>query len=208
MPYSNANWYNAHNFYGDLRTRSGHVDRVQSFFKTYYAPKRGTAHRRRFRSGQAANGGEIFWRDQASELPPVPDLTEPKQERKSRRPSRRAGQASRAGDCLSHAGTQHPEYYAMGLIDQILIEGDDGLEYQELVQKRSMTAAVNGGINYLGNMFNYRPMLFMADLNHDPATAPDAIVKAWDGSVSVRTKPVDGRHWTGTHQTALRSMTT
>ena len=35
-------------------------------------------------------------------------------------------------------------------------------------------------------------MLFMADLNHDPATSPDAILKAWDGPIeSLRSKPID-----------------
>src|SRR5260370_19239757 len=81
----------------------------------------------------------------------------------------------------------------MGLIDQILIEGDDSLEYQELVQKRGVTAGVSGGINYLGNMFNYKgPMLFMADLKFDPATKPAEIVKEFDGAIeTLRSKPVD-----------------
>jgi predicted Zn-dependent peptidase len=81
----------------------------------------------------------------------------------------------------------------MGLIDQILIEGDDSLAYQELVQKSGLTAQVQGGINYLGNMFNYKgPMLFMADLRYDPATKPETIVKAWDTALEpLRTKTVD-----------------
>lgn len=80
----------------------------------------------------------------------------------------------------------------MGLIDQILIEGDDSLEYQELVQKKGLTAEVEGGINYLGNMFNYKgPMLFMADFKTDPGTSPDTVVKAWDNPIeALRTKPV------------------
>jgi len=86
-----------------------------------------------------------------------------------------------------------PEYFAMGLIDQILIQGDDSLAYQELVQKRGLTAQVNGGINYLGNMFNYKgPMLFMADLRYDPATTVDTIQNAWDSALEpLRSKPVD-----------------
>ena len=52
---------------------------------------------------------------------------------------------------------------------------------------------MNGGINYLGNMFNYKgPMLFMADMRVDAGTTPDAVVKAWDGPIeALRTKPVD-----------------
>jgi len=40
MPqYANTNWYNAHNFYGDLADiEAATLTDVQSFFKTYYAP--------------------------------------------------------------------------------------------------------------------------------------------------------------------------
>ena len=54
-----------------------------------------------------------------------------------------------------------PEYFAMGLLDQILVEGEDSMLYQELVKNKNYTSGINGGINYLGNMFNYNgPMLF------------------------------------------------
>src|SRR5436305_2094675 len=40
MPqYANQNWYNAHNFYGDLADiEAAKLEQVKSFFKTYYAP--------------------------------------------------------------------------------------------------------------------------------------------------------------------------
>ena len=40
MPqYANENWYNAHNFYGDLADLdSAKLEDVNSFFKTYYSP--------------------------------------------------------------------------------------------------------------------------------------------------------------------------
>src|SRR5689334_8128188 len=40
MPqYANTNWYNAHNFYGDLKDiEAATLTDVQDFFKTYYAP--------------------------------------------------------------------------------------------------------------------------------------------------------------------------
>src|SRR5262245_57982413 len=81
----------------------------------------------------------------------------------------------------------------MFLNNKILIEGDDSLAYQELVQKQGLTAGVQGGINYLGNMFNYKgPMLFMADVRYDPTTKPETIVKAWDTALEpLRDKPVD-----------------
>jgi zinc protease len=198
MPqYANTNWYNAHNFYGDLKDiEAATLTDVQSFFKTYYAPNNAAlAIVGDFDPVEARQMVEKYFGGiKSSQLPAPPDLTEPKQE-KGKRATKTDALAKRPALAIAYHMPERnsPEYYAMGLIDQILIEGDDSLEYQELVQKRGLTAAVNGGINYLGNMFNYKgPMLFMADLNHDPATSPDAILKAWDGPIeSLQNKPVD-----------------
>jgi len=198
MPqYANTNWYNAHNFYGDLKDiEAATLPDVDAFFKTYYAPNNAAlAIVGDFDPVQARQFVEKYFGGiKASQLPAPPDLTEPKQE-KEKRASRVDALAKRPALAIAYQMPERntPEYYAMGLIDQILIEGDDSLEYQELVQKRGMTAEVNGGINYLGNMFNYKgPMLFMSDLKYDPATSAEAIVKAWDGPIdALRTKPVD-----------------
>ena len=40
-----------------------------------------------------------------------------------------------------------PEYYAMGLIDQILVQGEDSMLYQELVKKKNYASGIGGGIN-------------------------------------------------------------
>jgi predicted Zn-dependent peptidase len=109
-----------------------------------------------------------------SQLPAVPDLSEPKQD-KEKHANKVDALAKQPGIAIAYHMPERntPEYYAMGLIDQILIEGDDSLEHQELVQKQGLTAGVEGGINYLGNMFNYKgPMLFMADLKFDSGTSP------------------------------------
>jgi predicted Zn-dependent peptidase len=198
MPqYANTNWYNAHNFYGDLKDiEAATLADVQAFFKTYYAPNNAAlAIVGDFDPPQARQMVEKYFGGiKASELPAQPDLNEPKQE-KEKRATKVDALAKRPGIAIAYHMPERntPEYFAMGLIDQILIEGDDSLEYQELVQKRGLTAAVNGGINYLGNMFNYKgPMLFMADLNHDPSTTPDTIVKAWEAALEpLRTKPLD-----------------
>jgi predicted Zn-dependent peptidase len=198
MPqYANSNWYNAHNFYGELTDiEAATLTDVQSFFKTYYAPNNAAlAIVGDFDPAQARQMVEKYFGGiKASQLPPVPDLTEPKQE-KEKQAKKVDALAKRPAIAIAYHMPERntPEYYAMGLIDQILIEGDDSLEYQQLVQKSGITDAVNGGINYLGNMFNYKgPMLFMADLTHDSSVSPEAIVKAWDGALEpLRTKPVD-----------------
>jgi len=198
MPqYANTNWYNAHNFYGDLKDiEAATIPDVQSFFKTFYAPNNAAlAIVGDFETAQAKQWIEKYFAGiKASQLPPAPDLSEPKQE-KEKRVKETDALAKRPAIAIAYHMPERntPEYYAMGLISQILVEGDDSLLYQELVQKRGVTAGVNGGINYLGNMFNYKgPMLWMMDLRYDNATNPDTIVQAVDGAMEpLRTRPVD-----------------
>jgi predicted Zn-dependent peptidase len=198
MPqYANSNWYNAHNFYGDLKDiEAATLTDVQAFFKTYYAPNNAAlAIVGDFDPKEARQMVEKYFGGiKASQLPAPPDLAEPKQE-KEKHASKTDALAKRPALAVAYQMPERntPEYYAMGLIDQILIEGDDSLAYQELVQKQGLTAGVEGGINYLGNMFNYKgPMLFMADVKYDPATSSEKIMKAWDTALEpLRTKPVD-----------------
>ena len=198
MPqYANTNWYNAHNFYGDLKDiEAATLADVQAFFKTYYAPNNAAlAIVGDFDPVEARKMVEKYFGGiKESQLPAVPDLSEPKQE-KEKRASKVDALAQQPGIAIAYHMPERntPEYYAMGLIDQILIEGDDSFEYQELVQKQGLTAELEGGINYLGNMFNYKgPMVFMADVKFDNGTSPDKIVKAWDSAMEpLRSKPVD-----------------
>ena len=198
MPqYANTNWFNAHNFYGDLKDiEAATLTDVQSFFKTYYAPNNAAlAIVGDFDSAEAKRFVEKYFGPlKASQLPPQPDLTEPRQEQEKRstKPDKLANRPAIA--FAYHMPDRNtPEYYAMGLIEEILLEGDDSLLHQELVQKRGLSARVGGGINLLGNMFNYNgPMLLMANLNYDPATSPDTILQAADSVIEpLRTKPVD-----------------
>ena len=78
-----------------------------------------------------------------------------------------------------------PEYYAMGLIDRILLQGEDSDLHRMLVNERGMTSGVSGGINaFLGNMYNYDgPMLFMGSMFHDDSVAPDSIMSVVDAAV-------------------------
>ena len=86
-----------------------------------------------------------------------------------------------------------PEYYAMGVLEQILIEGRDSVLYQALVQKNGLTGGVNGGINELGNMFNIKgPVLFTVSLFHDKDKSADQILKVVDEEIEkLRTTPID-----------------
>lgn len=82
----------------------------------------------------------------------------------------------------------------MGLIDQILLQGDDSLLRQALVKNAGITDSVDGGINaLLGNMLNYKgPMLWTASFIHDAEISRADILAVIDGVVEqLKNQPVD-----------------
>jgi len=85
MPqYANTNWYNAHNFYGDLKDiESATLPEVESFFKTYYAPNNAALTIvGDFDPAEAKRLVEKYFGPlKASDLPARPDLTEPRQDK-------------------------------------------------------------------------------------------------------------------------------
>ncbi len=198
MPqYANQNWYNAHNFYGDLKDiEAAKLDEVQQFFKTYYAPNNAAlAIVGDFDPKQAkAFVEKYFGPIPSAKVPPIPDLTEPKQTTE-RHGTRKDALANRPALAFAYhmPARNTPEYYAMGLIDQMALQGDDSLLYQELVKKRGYTSSVSGGINSdLGDMFDYSgPMLWTVSLIHDSNVTTDQILAASDSVISrLRSAPV------------------
>jgi zinc protease len=198
MPqYANTNWYNAHNFYGDLKDiEAAKIDDVDKFFKTFYVPSNAAlAVVGDFDPAQAKAWVQKYFAGIASPAQPaLPDLTEPRQE-KEKRASKEDAQAKRPALAVSYHMPERntPEYWAMGVIDQLLLQGDDSQLYQELVKKQKLTANVNGGVNLLGNMFNYNgPMLWTAALFYDSNVKPDTILASMDSVIEpLRAKPVD-----------------
>jgi len=196
---ANSNWFNAHNFYGDLSDiEAAKLDEVKKFFTTYYAPNNAalaivgdidTAEAKKFVE-------KYFGPIKPADVPPQPDLTEPRQETE-KRITKTDPLAPRPALAIGYhmPDRNTPEYYAMGLIEQMLIEGDDSLLYKELVQKRGLTDSIEGGINMLGNMFDYNgPMLLAADVRYDPSSKPDDVLKAIDAAIDpLCEKPVDAQ---------------
>lgn len=186
MPqYANENWYNAHNFYGDFKDLdAATLDDVQTFFHTYYAPNNAVvAVVGDFDPKEALHMIKKYFGSIPSvELPEKPDISEPRQE-KEKRFSKTDPLAKRPALAFAYHMPQRntPEYYAMGLLDQILLQGEDSLLHQKLVKQKGYTGDVKGGINLLGNMFNYNgPMLWMAYLFHDSNVSSDSIMAAVD----------------------------
>jgi predicted Zn-dependent peptidase len=198
MPqYANQNWHNAHNFYGEMADlEAATLEDVQGFFDTFYSPNNAAlVIVGDFEEARALELVRTYFADiEPAELPAAPDIAEPRQTEQ-----RRASKTDRLAQRPALAFAYHmparntPEYYAMGLIDQILLQGDDSLLRQKLVKNRGLTGSVDGGINLLGNMFNYNgPMLWMGSLFHDQTAPADSIVAALDAVVAeFISKPVD-----------------
>lgn len=198
MPqYANANWYNAHNFYGDLADLdAATLEDVREFFATYYAPNNAVlVVTGDFDPASARAMVEKHFANipSAPQLP-LPDISEKRQE-KAKRAGKDDSLATRPALAFAYhvpaKGT--PEYYAMGLIDQMLLQGDDSMLRDALVRQRGYTGSVDGGINMLGNMFNYNgPMLWMGYLFHDNTTPADSIIAALESVVDrLQTTMVD-----------------
>ena len=197
MPqYANKNWYNAHNFYGDLADiEAATLKDAKDFSQTFYAPNNAAlALVGDFDEDQAKKWIEKYFGSiPSSKLPAKPDLAEPRQTEE-----KRFTKVDKLAEKPALAFAYHmpprltPEHYAMVLIDQILLQGDDSLLTQELVKKRGFTDSVDGGINLLGNQFNYNgPMLWIANLIHDASVKPGQIFAAADPVIdSLREKPV------------------
>ncbi len=195
--YANENWYNAHNFYGDLKDiQAATLSDVRQFFATYYAPNNAAlVVVGDFDPPQArAFIEKCFGGIAPSKLPAPPDLIEPPQNRE-KRASRTDPLATRPALAVAYHVPERntPEYFALGLLDQVLLQGPDSLLNQELVKKLGYTDAVEGGINLLGNMFNYDgPMLWISSLIHDNTTSDQEILAAFDRVIErVRSAPLD-----------------
>ena len=123
----------------------------------------------------------------------MPDISEPRQT-EEKRASRTDEKATRPALAVGyHAPPRNtPEYFAFGILNEVLTQGRDSRLYQALVQERALTGDVSGGINLLGNMFNINgPTLMTIYLFHDQAVDADSIVGVIDQTVeSLRTTPL------------------
>ncbi|MBS1797564.1 MAG: insulinase family protein [Acidobacteria bacterium] len=191
-----TNWYNSHNFYGDLKDiEAATLTDAKDFFKKYYTPSNAVL----VVTGDfdVAEGKEwvrkYYGAIPSQKAEPQPDISEPRQteEKTVTRTDKLANKPALGfGYQMPKRGTK--EYYAMGLLDQILIEGEDSRLYQELVKNKKYTSGISGGINYLGNMFNYNgPMLFAVNFVHDDQFTPQEILAANDAVIDdIQTKGV------------------
>jgi predicted Zn-dependent peptidase len=194
---ANVNWYNAHNFYGDLsEIEAATLDDAQQFFDQYYRPN----------NAVLVVAGDIDYAATKAMIeryfgdirhgPPIklPSLAEPRQTKAKFKVKPDALAPKPAYSVAWHMPPRDtPQWYAMGLIDQILVQGQDSRLYDKLVRQTGIASGLQGGINVgLGNMFNYHgPMLWTVGFIHDPTKSREEVETALDAVIAdVRTKPV------------------
>jgi zinc protease len=194
---ANVNWFNAHNFYGDLRDiEAATLPDVQKFFDTYYAPDDAVVSIvGDFEPKQALQWVERYFGNIPSvKQPPRPDIAEPRQDAE-----RRGEKVDALAERPALAVAWHvpprgtPEHAAFVLLDQMILQGRDSALYRKLVQEKGLTGDVSGGVNLLGNAWNYQgPMLEIAYLFHDKERSPAELLQAVDEALApFLAQPVD-----------------
>lgn len=194
---ANTNWYNSHNFYGELKEiEAATVADATQFHDAFYKPSNAVlvvAGDIDYVATRAMVAKYFGWMPKSTPVK-LPDIGEPRQtqEKFASRVDRLAPKpAWAAGYHVPPRGT--PEWYAMGLIDQMLVKGQDSRLYRKLVADTGIAGEIGGGINYpLGTMFNYQgPMLWSFSFTHDANRSRDEIKAAVDSVIEdLRSKPV------------------
>jgi zinc protease len=183
---ANTNWYNSHNFYGDLADlEAATVEDVKSFFDTYYAPNNavlvvaGDTTPDEVMKFAAKHFGAIPSR----QVPPPPDVSEPPQTaEKSFTESDKLARtpAVAFGYHLPERLTR--EFFALALLDPLLVSDESAKLYQALIKEKQIASSVSGGFNYgLGNDFDYNgPMLYTFRVDYRPDIKGADVLKAVD----------------------------
>ena len=194
---ANVNWHNAHNFYGALEDlQAATVEDATQFFNSFYRPNNavlvvaGDIDYAQTRAMVERYFGGI----PRGEPVRIPDISEPRQTQEKLHVKKDPLAPRPAFTAAWHVPERNtPEWYAMGLLDQILAQGQDSRLYQEMVRERGLTGSLQAGINIgLGNMYNYNgPMLWTVGFVHDPGKSRDEITAALNEVIEgIRTTPV------------------
>ena len=183
---ANTNWFNAHNFYGDLADiQAATIEDVRKFFDTYYAPNNAAL----VVVGDATPDEVVrlaekhFGGIASRQLPPRPDIGEPPQsaEKKFSESDKLARTPALAfGYHLPDRMTR--DFFALSLLDPLLVSDESAKLYQALIKENQIASEVSGGFNYgLGNNFDYNgPMLYTFRVDYRPDLKGDDVLKVVD----------------------------
>jgi zinc protease len=183
---ANTNWYNAHNFYGDLSDlQAANLDDVKKFYETYYAPNNAVL----VVSGDTTPdevmklAAKQFGSIPSRPLPPRPDIKEPPQTaEKSFTESDKLARTPAVAFGYHLPDRMTRDFFALSLLDPLLVGDESAKLYQALIKENQIASDVSGGFNYgLGNNFDYNgPMLYTFRVDYRPDLKGVDVLKVVD----------------------------
>jgi zinc protease len=183
---ANTNWYNAHNFYGDLtELEAATLDDVKKFFDTYYAPNNAVL----VVSGDTTPDEVMklaekhFGGIPSRPLPPRPDIKEPPQTaEKTFTESDKLARTPALAFGYHLPDRMTKDFFALSLLDPLLVSDESAKLYQALIKENQIASDVSGGFNYgLGNNFDYNgPMLYTFRVDYRPDLKGADVLKVVD----------------------------
>jgi zinc protease len=183
---ANTNWYNSHNFYGDLADlQAANLDDVKKFFDTYYAPNNAVL----VVSGDTTTDEVMklaekhFGSIPTRPLPPRPDIKEPPQTaEKSFTESDKLARTPAVAFGYHLPDRMTKDFFALSLLDPLLVSDESAKLYQALIKENQVASDVAGGFNYgLGNNFDYNgPMLYTFRVDYRPDLKGADVIKVVD----------------------------
>jgi predicted Zn-dependent peptidase len=183
---ANTNWYNAHNFYGDLSDlQAATLDDVKQFFDSYYAPNNAVL----VVSGDTTADEVMklaekhFGAIPSRTAPPRPDIKEPAQTaEKSFTESDKLARTPALAFGYHLPDRMTKDFFALTLLDPLLVSDESAKLYQALVKENQVASNVTGGFNYaLGNNFDYNgPMLYTFRVDYRPDLKGPDVLKVVD----------------------------
>ena len=187
---ANTNWYNAHNFYGDLaELEAANLDDVKKFYDTYYAPNNAVL----VVSGDTTPDEVMklaekhFGAIPQRPLPARPDIKEPPQtEEKSFTESDKLARTPAVAFGYHLPERMTKDFFALSLLDPLLVSDESAKMYQALIKENQIASDVSGGFNYgLGNNFDYNgPMLYTFRVDYRPDLKGADVLKVVDKVIS------------------------
>jgi predicted Zn-dependent peptidase len=180
---SNTNWFNAHNFYGDLADlEAATLDDVRSFFKTYYAPNNavlvvvGDTTAAEVRKLAEKHFGSIPRQD----LPPAPNMSEPPQ-KELKRFEREDKLARTPALALAWHLPERmtKDFFALSVLDPLIVGDESARLYQRLVRQDRLAMSVIGAFNFLGTNWDVSgPMLYTMRVDYLNDKKADQVIDA------------------------------
>jgi zinc protease len=180
---ANTNWFNAHNFYGDLSDlEAATIEDVRSFFKTYYAPNNavlivvGDTTAADVKKLAEKHFGAI----PKQPLPEPSDVSEPPQKEEKR--FTREDKLART-PALAIAWHLPPrmtkDFFALSVLDPLIVGDESSKLHRKLVRDERLGMSVIGAFNFLGDNWDMKgPMLFSMRVDYFNDKTADQVLEA------------------------------